>query len=143
MSVDVGVDNGSEAWSASGSCSTMTSAVASIVHQANLPVTPRPAPDVDAAVPPEGKEVAFASDQYGDDFEIYTANVFTCEVQRVTDNAMDDHNPAWPTYGKNITYEAEYPRSRVRIGKSWASGYSGACALAATSCVDRLFSPPK
>jgi hypothetical protein len=82
MSVDVGVDNGSEAWSASGSCSTMTSAVASIVHQANLPVTPRPAPDVDAAVPPEGKEVAFASDQYGDDFEIYTANVFTCEVQR-------------------------------------------------------------
>jgi Tol biopolymer transport system component len=62
---------------------------------------------VDAAVPPEGKEVAFASDQDGDDFEIYTANVFTGEVQRVTDNAMDDRNAAWPTYGMNITYEPD------------------------------------
>ena len=94
-------------------------------------------------MPPEGKEAAFASDQDGDDFKIYAANVFTGEVQRVTDNAMDSRTPAWLTYGKNITYEAEYPRSRVRIGKPWAPGYSGACALAATSCVDWLFSPPK
>ena len=75
-------------------------------------------------MPLEGKEVAFASDQHGDDFELYTANVFTGEVQRVTDNAMDDRNPAWPTYGE-ITYEAEYPRSKVRIGKPWAPGYLG------------------
>ena len=70
-SVDVGVDNGSEAGGASGSYSTVISAVAGIMHQANLPVTPRPTHDVDAAVPPEGKEAAFASDQDGDDFEIY------------------------------------------------------------------------
>jgi Tol biopolymer transport system component len=103
MSVDVVVNNGSEAWGASGSCSTVTSAVASIMHQADLPVTPQPSHDVDAAVPPEGKKVAFASDQDGDDFKIYAANVFTGEVQRVTDHAIDDRNPAWPTYGKNIT----------------------------------------
>ena len=77
------------------------------MHQADLPVTPRPTPDVDPAVPREGKEAACASDQDGDDFKIYAANVFTGEVQRVTDNAMDDRNPAWLTYGKNITYEAE------------------------------------
>ena len=70
-------------------------------------------------MPPEGKEAAFASDQHGDDFKIYAANVFTGEVQRVTDNAMDDRNTAWSTCGKDITYEAEYPRSRVRIGKPW------------------------
>jgi Tol biopolymer transport system component len=107
MSVDVGVDNGSEAGGASGSCSTMISAVASIMHQADLPVTPRPTPDVDPAVPPEGKEAAFASDQDGDDFKIYAANVFTGEAHRVADNAMDDRNLAWPTYGKKITHEAE------------------------------------
>jgi Tol biopolymer transport system component len=58
----------------------MTSAVARIMHQTDLPVTPRPTPDVDAAVSPEGKEVAFASDLQGEGFEIYTANVFTGEV---------------------------------------------------------------
>lgn len=58
-------------------------------------------------MPPEGKEAAFASDPDGDDFEIYTANVFTGEDQRATDNAMDDRNLAWPTYGKKITHEAE------------------------------------
>jgi Tol biopolymer transport system component len=76
------------------------------MHQADLPVTPRPTPDMDRAVPPDGTEVAFASDQDGDDLEIYTANVFTGEVQGVPDNAMDDRNPAWPTYGKIITNEA-------------------------------------
>ncbi|MBA3635463.1 MAG: hypothetical protein H0W57_03440 [Rubrobacteraceae bacterium] len=81
--------------------------MASIMHQADLPVTPRPTPDMDPAVTPEGKEAAFASDQDRDDFEIYMAKAFTGEVQRVTDNAMDDRNPAWPTYGKNITNEAE------------------------------------
>jgi Tol biopolymer transport system component len=101
------VDNGSEAGGASGSCSTVISAVASIMHQADLPVTPRPTPDMDPAVPPDGTEAAFASDQEGDDFKIYAANVFTGDVQRVTDNAMDDRNPAWPTYSKIITNEAE------------------------------------
>jgi hypothetical protein len=36
--------------------------------------------------PSESHEVAFASDQDGHDFEIYMANVFTAQVQWVTDN---------------------------------------------------------
>jgi Tol biopolymer transport system component len=104
----------------------MTAAVARIMHQTDLPVTPRPTPDVDAAVSPEGKEVAFASDQHGEGFEIYTANVFTGEVQRVTDNAMDDRNPAWPTYGKNITYEAEC-EDRKAVGLGLPRGLCFGC----------------
>jgi hypothetical protein len=62
---------------------------------------------MDPAVPPDGKEATFASDQDGDDFKIYAANVFTGEVQRVINNAMDD---LWQEY---------YLRSRVSIRKPW------------------------
>jgi Tol biopolymer transport system component len=79
--------------------------VASIMHQADLPVTAA-YNDVDPAATPNGRG-PFARNRDGGDFKIYAANVFTGEVQRVTDNAMDDRNPAWPAYGKNIIYEAE------------------------------------
>jgi len=93
---------------------------------------------MDPAVTPEGKEAAFASDQDRDDFEIYMAKAFTGEVQRVTDNAMDDRNPAGPTYGKNITNEAE--RGQESRGPRFTQG---PVLWLSTSCVDRPFSPPK
>lgn len=89
--------------------------VARIVHLANLGpsivrlenFTPNTAHsnDVDPAVSPDGRYVAFASDRDGDDFEIYVANVFTGEVEQVTDNRVHDYNPGWSLDDTMITYE--------------------------------------
>ena len=78
--------------------------VATKMHLANL--TPNSATfiDVDPAVSPDGKYVAFASDRDGADFEIYTVDVFTGEVERLTDNTVYDYNPGWSLDGKMITY---------------------------------------
>jgi dipeptidyl aminopeptidase/acylaminoacyl peptidase len=76
--------------------------VASVMHLANLtPDTPA-YNDVDPSVSPDGRYIAFASDRDGD-FEIYTANVFTGEVERVTDNSVCDYNPGWSFDGERIT----------------------------------------
>jgi WD40-like Beta Propeller Repeat len=77
--------------------------VATKMHLANLTPDTAAYTDVEPAVSPDGRYVAFASDRDGD-FEIYTANVFTGEVQRVTDNTMYDYNPSWWIGSKMITY---------------------------------------
>jgi Tol biopolymer transport system component len=44
------------------------------------------------------------------------ANVFTSEARQVTDNAVDDRNPAWSQDGQLITYQEQlssrHPSSR-------------------------------
>jgi dipeptidyl aminopeptidase/acylaminoacyl peptidase len=77
--------------------------VASIMHLANLTPTTSDSNEVDPSVSPDGRYVAFASDRDGD-FEIHTANVFTGEVERLTDNTEYDYNPGWSSEGKMITY---------------------------------------
>jgi dipeptidyl aminopeptidase/acylaminoacyl peptidase len=77
--------------------------VASLMHLANLTPSTADSDEVDPAVSPDGREVAFASDRDGHDFEIYVADVFTGEVQQVTDDAVDDRNPAWSHDGQTIT----------------------------------------
>lgn len=79
--------------------------VASVMHLANLTPDTAAYNDVDPAVSPDGRYVAFASDRDGDDFEIYVANVFTGEVEQVTDNRVHDYNPGWSLDDTMITYE--------------------------------------
>jgi hypothetical protein len=78
--------------------------VASIMHLENLTPNTAHSNDLDPAVSPDGRYVAFASVRDGD-FEIYVANVFTGEVERLTNNAMYDYNPGWSLDGQRITYE--------------------------------------
>jgi WD40 repeat protein len=89
--------------------------VASKMHLENLTPNTAAYSDVDPMVSPDGRRVAFASDRDGD-FEIYVANVFTGEAERVTDNKVYDYNPSWSLDGKIITYKEPllYPED-VRI----------------------------
>jgi dipeptidyl aminopeptidase/acylaminoacyl peptidase len=77
--------------------------VATMMEVANLTPNTTAFMDADPAVSPDGKYVAFASDRDGD-FEIYTVDVFTGEVQRLTDNTVYDYNPGWSSDGERITY---------------------------------------
>jgi dipeptidyl aminopeptidase/acylaminoacyl peptidase len=77
--------------------------VASKMHPVNLTPNTATFNDVDPVVSPDGKKVAFTSDRDGD-FEIYTANVSTGKLQRLTDNVGDDRYPAWSPDGTKITF---------------------------------------
>jgi tricorn protease len=57
------------------------------MHLANITPNTAYSNDASPAMSPDGWKVAFASDRDGN-FEIYIADVFTGEVQRVTDNAQ-------------------------------------------------------
>jgi tricorn protease-like protein len=89
--------------------------VASIMHLDNITPNTAHSNDLDPAVSPDGRKVAFASDRDGD-FEIYIANVFTGEVQRVTDNATADRNPVWSVDGKWISYHSPHYSSPTHSG---------------------------
>ena len=78
--------------------------MANVKHLANLTPDTAAHNEVDPAVSPDGRYVAFASDRDGD-FEIYTANVFTGEVEQVTDNRVHDYNPGWTLDDTMITFE--------------------------------------
>jgi tricorn protease len=89
--------------------------VATKMHPANLTPDTASYSDVDPAVSPDGRKVAFASDRDGD-FEIYLANVGTGEVQRVTDNTVDDRDPVWSPDSQWISYQAPHYRSPTHSG---------------------------
>ena len=89
--------------------------VASIMHLVNLTPNTAHSREVDPVVSPDGKYVAFASDQDGD-FEIYLANVFTGERQRVTDNEVDDRYLVWSPDGKWISYQSSHYASPTHSG---------------------------
>ena len=83
--------------------------VASKMHLANLTPGTADSDEADPSVSPDGAYVAFASDRAGD-FEIYTANVHTGNVRRITDNSVDDHDPAWSLggLGNYVTSEVRW-----------------------------------
>ena len=64
---------------------------------------------------PDGKYVAFASDQDGD-FETYTAKEFTTEAEQVTRNRVVDRNPASSPDGKWISYQSPHYSSPTHSG---------------------------
>jgi tricorn protease len=89
--------------------------VASIMHLVNLTPNTAHSREVDPVVSPDGKYVAFASDQDGD-FEIYIANLFTGEVEQVTDNRVVDRSPAWSPDGKWTSYQSPHYASPTHSG---------------------------
>ena len=71
--------------------------------------------DVDPLVSPDGRKVAFASDRDGD-FEIYTVDMSTGELQRITDNAVGDRRPVWSPDGRWISYQSPHFSSPTHAG---------------------------
>ena len=90
--------------------------VASIMHLTNLTPDTAAYNDVDPVVAPDGRKVAFASDRGGADFEIYTVDVSSGELKRLTDNAVSDRDPVWSPIGEWINYEAPYFSSPTHTG---------------------------
>jgi tricorn protease len=89
--------------------------VASIMHLANLTSNAADSREVDPAVSPNGRYVAFASDRDGD-FEIYAANVFTGETEQVTNIRGVDRQPAWSPDGRWISYKSPHYSSPTHSG---------------------------
>jgi dipeptidyl aminopeptidase/acylaminoacyl peptidase len=85
------------------------------MHPANLTPDTASYNDVDPAVSPDGRRIAFASDRDGD-FEIYLTRVSTGEVQQVTDNAVDDRSPVWSPDGQWISYHSPHYSSPTHSG---------------------------
>ncbi len=89
--------------------------VASKMHLANLTLDTVAYNDVDPAVSPDGRTIAFASDRDGD-FEIYLTRVSTGEVKQVTNNVVDDLSPVWSPDGQWISYHSPHYSSPTHSG---------------------------
>jgi Tol biopolymer transport system component len=63
-----------------------------------------PTYDFDQAWSPDGSKLAFASNREGDSFEIFTMNADGSNVQRLTNNSIDDGQPAWSPDGTKIAF---------------------------------------
>lgn len=62
--------------------------------------------DLDPAVSPDGKKLAFASNRTGD-FHIYIVTFGEAGVVQLTQSGKDDRNPAWSADGKKILFESK------------------------------------
>lgn len=62
--------------------------------------------DIDPAVSPDGKQIAFASDRDGQ-WDIYILDVTTDQTQRITNSQAYDGAPAWSPDGQNIVYQTK------------------------------------
>jgi dipeptidyl aminopeptidase/acylaminoacyl peptidase len=80
--------------------------VVATMHLSNLTSSTGAFNDLEPAESPDGGSIAYAGDR-DMDFEIYiVANVFTGEVQQVTDKMVDNRKPAWSSYGQRTIYQA-------------------------------------
>ncbi|MDQ4128576.1 MAG: hypothetical protein M3151_11615 [Actinomycetota bacterium] len=64
--------------------------------------------EVDPAMSPNGRKVAFASDRDGD-FEIFTLDIYTGALTKITRNTVRDAQPAWSPDGRRIAFESPNP----------------------------------
>jgi hypothetical protein len=89
--------------------------VATRMHLANLTPDTANSREVDPAGSLDGRYVAFSSDQDGD-FEIYIANVFTGDLQRVTNNTVEDRKPVLLVDSQWISYRSSHYASPTHSG---------------------------
>ncbi len=79
--------------------------------------------DVDPAVSPDGKKMAFASNRTGD-FQIYIVTFGEAGVVQLTQSGKDDRNPHWSPDGTKIIFESKRT-GRGDLYETAADGSSG------------------
>ena len=98
-----------------------------------------PSQDVDPSISNDGRKVAFASNRDGD-FEIFTLDIYTGTLTKVTDNTVRDAEPAWSPDGTRLAYEEQVTRSTgtdVDIFTKLADGTGGASNVTNVTSNDR------
>jgi TolB protein len=80
--------------------------------------------DVDPAVSPNGRKVAFTSNRDGD-FEIFTVDLYTGVLTKVTRNGVRDAEPAWAPDGTSLVYESPTTASGRSDTDLWTKSADG------------------
>ena len=73
-------------------------------------ITDNPKYDAEPIVSPDGKQIVFGSQRYGD-FDIYLMNSDGSDVRRLTDRIGYDGGPWFSPDGKKIVWRAWYPET--------------------------------
>ena len=73
-------------------------------------ITDNPKYDAEPIVSPDGKQIVFGSQRYGD-FDIYIMNFNGSDVRRLTDRIGYDGGPWFSPDGKKIVWRAWYPET--------------------------------
>ncbi len=71
-------------------------------------LTSDPASDVQPALSPDGKRIAFASDRTGD-WDIWVINIDGTQAVQVTSGPGDDVHPSWSADGQRLVYSTLPP----------------------------------
>ncbi len=81
-----------------------------------VPLTSFPGLELDPAISPAGNFVAFAWEgEGGDNFDIYVQSIDGKSHRRLTDDAAEDHAPAWSPDGQQIAFVRVLAGKRVII----------------------------
>ena len=80
--------------------------------------------DVDPSVSPSGRKIAFTSNRDGD-FEIFTVDIYTGSLTRVTSNTVRDAEPAWSPDGASLAYESPTSASGRTDTDIWTKNSDG------------------
>jgi len=79
-------------------------------------ITDNPKYDAEPIVSPDGKQIVFGSQRYGD-FDIYIMNSDGTNVRRLTDTIGYDGGPWFSPDGKKIVWRAWYPETEEEKAK--------------------------
>jgi tricorn protease-like protein len=101
----IGGSNGNIVFGGNGDVWLTNSPGAPFLRTILTPDTPA-SENADPSISPDGRKVAFTSDRDEDgDFEIYTLDIYTGDLTKVTNNTVRDAQPAWSPDGRQIAYE--------------------------------------
>jgi Tol biopolymer transport system component len=77
--------------------------------------------DVDPAMSPNGRKVAFTTNRDGD-YEIFALDIYSGVLTKVTRNVVRDAQPAWSPNGQRIAYESPNVAGDIDIFSKNADG---------------------